>query len=212
MDEQSMDEQSTDEHASVVGLVLAAGEGSRLGGPKALVAGDDGVPWLARAAGVLAVGGAAPVYAVVGADADAVRDAAPPGVRTIEATDWREGMGASLRAGLGALATRQPEAAAVVVLLVDTPGVGAEVVARLVGRAAPEVLVRATYDGRPGHPVVIGRDHWAGVITSASGDRGARDYLLDHGVVDVECADIADGSDIDTPEALAGWLRGDQPG
>jgi nicotine blue oxidoreductase len=86
------------------------------------------------------------------------------------------------------------------------------VVARLVGRAAPEVLVRATYDGRPGHPVVIGRDHWAGVITSASGDRGARDYLLDHGVVDVECADIADGSDIDTPEALAGWLRGDQPG
>ncbi|HSS68384.1 MAG TPA: nucleotidyltransferase family protein [Nocardioidaceae bacterium] len=200
------------ERPSVVGLVLSAGEGSRLGGPKALVAGDDGVSWLARAVGVLAAGGAAPVYAVVGADADAVRAAAPPDARTVEATDWREGMGASLRAGLAALATHQSGAVAVVVLLVDTPGVGAEVVERLAGGAAPEALARATYDSRPGHPVVIGRDHWAGVMASASGDRGARDYLVEHGVVDVECGDIADGSDIDTPEALAGWLRGDRPG
>ena len=151
------------------------------------------------------------MYAVVGADADAVETRRRRTWGLVEASDWREGMGTSLRAGLGALATRQPEAAAVVVLLVDTPGVGAEVVERLVGRAAPQALVRATYDTRPGHPVVIGRDHWAGVIASASGDRGARDYLLEHGVVDVECADIADGSDIDTPEALARWLRGDRP-
>jgi CTP:molybdopterin cytidylyltransferase MocA len=91
---------------------------------------------------------------------------------------------------------------------VDTPGVGADVVARLVGRAAPDTLLRATYDGRPGHPVLLGRDHWAAVVASAAGDRGARDYLREHRAVDVECGDLADGTDIDTPESLRAWRVG----
>jgi CTP:molybdopterin cytidylyltransferase MocA len=200
------------EAARVVGIVLAAGEGSRLGMPKALVVGDDGVPWVARAANVLEAAGADPVYVVVGADADAVRKAAPAGSRIVEASDWREGMGASLRAGLVAVAAAEPEAAAVIVLLVDTPGVGPEVVTTLASHAEPDALYRATYDGRPGHPVVIGRQHWEGVIASAHGDRGGRDYLSAHGSRDIEVGDIADGTDIDTPEALADWRSGDQHG
>jgi CTP:molybdopterin cytidylyltransferase MocA len=192
----------------VVGLVLAAGEGSRLGMPKALVVGDDGVPWVARAANALAAGGADPVYVVVGADAGAVRDAAPAGSLIVEASDWREGMGASLRAGLIAVAAAEPDAAAVMVLLVDTPGVGPEVVRTLAAQANPEALDRATYERRPGHPVLIGRRHWDGVIESARGDRGGRDYLSVHGIREIEVGDIADGSDIDTPEALAEWRSG----
>jgi CTP:molybdopterin cytidylyltransferase MocA len=197
--------------ARVVGLVLAAGEGSRLGMPKALVTAADGTPWLVRAIETLGSGGAAAVYAVVGAAADRVRGLAPAGVTVVDAVDWAEGMGASLRAGIGALVASESAADAVVVLLVDTPGVGPEVVGRLVDRAAPDALARATYDGRPGHPALIGRNHWPGVIESAHGDRGAREYLSAHGVVDVECADIADGADIDTRDALEAWRRGDQP-
>jgi CTP:molybdopterin cytidylyltransferase MocA len=197
--------------ARVVGLVLAAGEGSRLGMPKALVQGDDGVPWVAHAVDVLVSGGADEVYVVVGADADAVRAAVPKTAHAVEAPDWAEGMGASLRAGLISLADAEPSADAAVVLLVDTPGVGPEVVRLIVGHAAADSLVRATYDRSPGHPVLIGRDHWDGVIASAGGDRGARDYLMRHGVVDVECGDIADGTDIDTADALDAWRRRDEP-
>jgi CTP:molybdopterin cytidylyltransferase MocA len=195
----------------VVGLVLAAGEGSRLGMPKALVTASDGTPWLVRVIDTLMVGGAASVYAVVGAASDRVREVAPAGVTVVEAVDWAEGMGASLRTGLRAVIGAEPAADAAIVLLVDTPGVGPQVVSRMIGRAAPDALARATYDGAPGHPVLIGRDHWAGVVASARGDRGARDYLSAHGVVDVECGDLADGADIDTPDALEAWRRRGQP-
>jgi CTP:molybdopterin cytidylyltransferase MocA len=73
------------------------------------------------------------------------------------------------------------------------------VVARLLGTGAgPQSLARATYDGRPGHPVLLGRDHWAGIAESATGDQGARDYLGEHDAVTCECRDLATGRDMDT--------------
>lgn len=96
-------------------------------------------------------------------------------------------MSASLRAGLGAAG----EAYAALVHLVDLPDVGPEVVHRLIHDASPDALARAVYGGRPGHPVLIGRDHWDGVMQDAVGDRGARDYLDAHGVLDVDCGDLA---------------------
>jgi CTP:molybdopterin cytidylyltransferase MocA len=62
----------------------------------------------------------------------------------------------------------------------------------------PDDLARAAYDGVPGHPVLIGRDHWAGVVETATGDRGARDYLAAHEVRLVECGDLASGVDVDS--------------
>ena len=64
-------------------------------------------------------------------------------------------------------------------------------------------LLRAAYDGQPGHPVVLGRDHWAGVSAVADGDRGARDYLSAQAVRLVECADIGSGMDVDHPPGAA---------
>jgi CTP:molybdopterin cytidylyltransferase MocA len=95
-----------------------------------------------------------------------------------------------------------PDVSAVVVLPVDVPGVTPAAVARLMAVAGPDVLARASYDGVPGHPVVIGRSHWPGVIASAVGDVGARDYLRTHDVLDVPCADVAIGTDVDRPEDL----------
>lgn len=182
----------------VAGLVLAAGAGRRMGTPKALIRDPEGVPWVVRAARLLAEAGCSPVVVVVGAAAEAVRAAlSTEPVEVVEATDWTEGMGASLRAGLLA-----SSGTATVVIPVDLPGLTSTAVRRLVDRAGPDALVRATYDGAPGHPVVIGRTHWAGVIASAHGDEGARAYLREHNVTLVECSDLANGSDVDTAEGL----------
>lgn len=190
----------------VAGLVLAAGSGSRFGTPKALVGTTQGSTWVARAVEVLRDGGCPSTYVVVGAEADRVRAAVPPAAQVVVADSWSEGMGASLRAGLAAVGASETAAPAVLVMLVDTLGVTAGVVGRLLAGSAPGALARATYDGDLGHPVLIGRDHWSGVIESAVGDRGARAYLAAHAVDLVECGDLGSGADIDTRAELATWL------
>lgn len=184
------------------GLLLAAGAGSRMGRPKALVA-DHGGPWLARGVAALLGGGCDAVTVVLGAAVDEAVALLPPGpVDHVVAEDWAEGMSASLRAGLSALTER--EAAAAVVLLVDLPDVGAPVVSRLLATGSSRsTLARAAYDGTPGHPVLLGRDHWPGVLATARGDEGARAYLSARAasgeVVLVECGDLASGHDVDRP-------------
>jgi molybdenum cofactor cytidylyltransferase/nicotine blue oxidoreductase len=191
---------------TLVGLLLAAGAGRRMGGPKALLRDDRGVPFLDRMIGVLFEGGCERVTVVVGAAAPeviAVLDEAgwvdDPAVEAIVAEDWQEGMGASLRAGLRSL----DEGEAAVVTLVDLPDVDESVVRRVTGAAAgADALVRATYDGRPGHPVLIGRNHWPGVLATAHDDQGAREYLAAHDHLTCECGDIATGKDVDEPADL----------
>jgi CTP:molybdopterin cytidylyltransferase MocA len=91
------------------------------------------------------------------------------------------------------------DATAALVLLVDLPDITPDVVQRVLDTASGTAsLARATYDGRPGHPVLLGRDHWAGVLDTATGDRGARDYLEAHEHVSVECGDLATGADVDS--------------
>jgi nicotine blue oxidoreductase len=186
----------------VAGLLLAGGAGRRMGMPKALVP-YRGRLFVESAADVLADGGCRPVVIVLGAQADRVREsAALDGFLVVDNPDWDEGMGASVRVGLVTLAGL-PDLTAAVVLPVDVPGVTPAAVARLAALANPDVLARASFDGVPGHPVVIGRAHWAGVVDSATGDVGARDYLRTHHVLDVPCADVAVGTDVDRPADLA---------
>ena len=173
-----------------------------MGGPKALLR-DDGVTFVVRGVDVLREGGCGRVTVVLGASAEQVRPLLGSlDVDVAVAEDWDEGMGASLRAGLADPSLDGADA--VVVHLVDLPDVTPAVVARLVAQAppAPGTLARASYDGRPGHPVLIGRDHWVEVAATARGDRGAREYLRSHDHLLVECGDLATGRDVDTPEAL----------
>lgn len=178
------------------GLLLAAGAGRRMGTPKALVS-DDAGPWLVRGVTTLLAGGCSRVTVVLGAEADRARPLLDGSEATVVvADDWAEGMGASLRAGLDALSgSTRP---GVVVSLVDLPDLVPQVVARVVAAGpGPAALARAAYHGVPGHPVLLGREHWPGVLASAVGDRGARDYLSSRDVTLVECADLASGHDVD---------------
>ncbi|MEJ7708093.1 MAG: nucleotidyltransferase family protein [Nocardioidaceae bacterium] len=196
---------------AILGLVLAAGAGTRMGQPKALVADRHGQTWLARSVEALQEGGVETVYAVVGASANEVRAAAPAGCHLVDALDWAEGMGASLRAGMAALQGKHPAAEALLLMLVDTPGVGSHVIRRVTASASAVSLVRASYDGKPGHPVLIGRAHWAAVRAGSQGDAGARGYLDSASVAMVECGDLGSGDDVDTPEALSRWLQAEAP-
>jgi nicotine blue oxidoreductase len=187
----------------VAGLVLAAGEGRRFGAPKALVRLGGGL-LVERAVALLRAGGCDPVLVVLGAAADEVLAAADlRGARPVRNPDWPSGMGSSLTAGLAAVPA---DAAAVVVTLVDTPGLGPEAVRRLVaahGSGADAAV--ATYGGRRGHPVLLDRSVLAEVAAAAVGDRGAGPWLAAHPqrVRQVPCDDTGDPRDVDVPEDLA---------
>lgn len=172
---------------ATAGLVLAAGEGRRFGGPKAPYV-LDGERLVDRAVRVLREAGCASVVVVLGAWVGDV-----PGASVVVNDDWSTGMGSSLRAGLAAL--EGGDADRVVVTLVDLPGLTPDAVRRLV--EAPGDLAQAAYDGERGHPVLLGRMHWAGVAATAEGDRGARAYLAEHDVALVEVGDLASGHDLD---------------
>ncbi|MDE0776310.1 MAG: GNAT family N-acetyltransferase [Nocardioides sp.] len=189
---------------SPVGVLLAAGAGSRMGMPKALVHDPDGTPWLVRSVAVLRDSGCDEVVVVLGARAEEAVALVPAGVRVVVADDWAEGMSASLRAALGTVDEDPSDGEVAVVTLVDLPDVGPEVVRRVVAAATgPAALVRASYGGRPGHPVVLGRDHWAPIAADVSGDEGAKSYLRRHGCASVECGDLATGADQDEPTGAA---------
>ena len=185
--------------AEVTGVVLAAGAGRRYGQPKALVT-YDGRLLVERAVATLTDGGCAEVLVILGAAADEVQARADlGGTVTIVNPDWDTGMGSSLRTALSAVASTGADA--VVILLVDTPGVTPAAVRRVAAHAGPAALAIATYRGQPGHPVLLGREHWAGAAEVAIGDVGARRYLAAHDaqVTHVPCDDIADGEDLDRP-------------
>ncbi len=175
--------------------MLAAGAGTRAGGPKALRRDADGVPWLHLAVAALRAGGCDIVLVVLGAEADAARAVLPAGVEAVVADDWADGLSASLKAGLAAA-----DADAAVVTLVDLHGLPAQAVAHILDAPVDATtLRRATYAGRPGHPVLLGRDRWAAAAASAEGDRGAGRYLKAQGAELVELSGLWDGEDDDGP-------------
>jgi nicotine blue oxidoreductase len=185
-------------------VLLAAGQGSRFGRPKALVE-LDGETLAERGVTLLRAGGTDPVLIVTGAAQVELRPKHQ--ARTVYNREWRTGMGSSLRAALRALTELEagPEIGAVVVALADQPLVGAEAVGRLIAayRAGAGVAV-AAYGGKPRNPVLLAREHWPEVIATATGDQGARAFLRARPelVTLVECGDTGRPDDIDTPADL----------
>jgi CTP:molybdopterin cytidylyltransferase MocA len=177
---------------SAAGVLLAAGAGTRFGMPKVLAAEGE---WLRAAVRALSCGGCSEVVVVLGAAIVEV----PAPARPVLAEDWSTGISASLRAGIDAAGDAQ----FAVIHTVDTPDIGAAVVTRVLEavRASPSGLARATFDGRPGHPVAIGRQHWPALLTGLRGDTGAGPFLRERAdVVTVDCADLATGRDLDFPD------------
>ncbi len=183
---------------SVAAVVLAAGGGRRYGMPKALVEYQGSL--LVERAVRTARAVCDPVLVVLGARAlDVWRSADLDGATVLANADWESGMASSLRTGLEGLRGWPARIDAALVLLVDMPGMTAGALAALVSHVAPDALAVATYGGVRGHPVLLGRDHWDGVIATATGDEGARRYLAQREVTEVDCTGLADPTDLDVP-------------
>jgi CTP:molybdopterin cytidylyltransferase MocA len=211
-------------------LILAAGGGTRMGGPKALLE-FEGRLLVERAVETALAGGCKQVTVVLGAQADEVRRrAALTSAHVVVNEAWAEGMGSSLRTGLAALDENSPidevaapvpdpftpetppnesstaaEFDAALILLVDQPFIGPPAVrAVLDAWRGGARLVSAAYAGKRGHPVLIGREHWPEAARSATGDSGARSFLAAHAaeLVLVPCDALADPRDLDTPQDL----------
>lgn len=190
-----------------VGLLLAAGAGTRLGrGPKALLR-IRGTTLVEHLACALLGGGCAEVVVVTGAGAAHVSAAVShvPGARAEENPRWREGMGTSLRTGLVAIGPGRD----VLVTPVDRPGLCAEEVARvLAAHRCGEITAAAHRDvtGRlqRGHPVLFDARWTAAAAEAAHEDVGARELLRAQTQIVqlVDCSDLEDGADLDVPEQL----------
>jgi molybdenum cofactor cytidylyltransferase len=180
------------------GIVLAAGEGKRFGGCKQ-TAMLDGRPLLEHALrAMLAVPAISPVVVVLGAHADAIRSEVDfSGVDVVVCDRWAEGQSASLQAGVTALG----DVEAAVITLGDQPFISPQVIAGVLDHRGRHLAVRATYDGAPGHPVLLERrllDH----VVELDGDTGARPLLEGEHVYTWEVGRLSDPTDIDTPERL----------
>lgn len=175
-------------------LILAAGAGRRFGGGKQL-APLAGRPLLEH---TLAQAAAAPVDRVVVVLGDGGAEIAAKvdlhGAEPLVCDGWAEGMASPLRTGIAAL----DGCAAAVILLGDQPLIAPAAVARvLAGRGAEWDAVRASYGGRPGHPVLIERRLFA-AIAGLRGDTGARELLAAARTRELPCDDVADPLDVDS--------------
>jgi molybdenum cofactor cytidylyltransferase len=184
---------------TVGGIVLAAGEGSRFGGPKQL-AELQGRPLLEHAVeAMLAVPAIWPVVVVLGAHAEEIRVQMDFGeAQPIFCADWARGQSASLRTGIAALGAVD----AAVITLGDQPFITPQVIAGMLDQRSDRYdAVRATYRGDPGHPVLI-EQRVFGWVRDLRGDTGARDLLTRLQVREWDCAHLCDPTDVDTPEKL----------
>jgi CTP:molybdopterin cytidylyltransferase MocA len=180
-------------HAAVAGVVLAAGEGKRFGGPKAPYEYED-ERLVDRAVRVLREAGCDPVFVILGAWEGQVDNAL-----VIVNHGWEEGMGSSLRIALKWV-NATTEADYALITLVDLPGLTAAAVERVI--QAPDGIAVATFKGERGHPVRLPRALFRELIDTVAGDEGARAFLVDRDDVHyVEVADVATGTDLDIAPA-----------
>ena len=188
----------------IAAVILAAGQSRRMGKTNKLLAEVDGIPMVARVAQALAASHAGPLVAVVGFEAERVRNSlAGQDVTFVHNPDFADGLSTSLHHGLEALPTDIDGA---VICLGDMPRVTADEVNRLIAAFNPaegRAICVPTHRGKRGNPILWGRRFFAemGILR---GDVGARHLIGEHAdeVAEVEMRGDGVLVDVDTPDAL----------
>ena len=181
------------------GVLLAAGAGSRFGGPDhKLLTVVHGRPLVQHALENMARSRLTPLLVVTGAvDLAAV---VPGDMATVVNESWADGLASSL-----AVATRwaiDHDLDAIVVGLGDQPGITPDAWRAVAAATATPVAV-ATYGGRRRHPVRLARRVWDQLPTT--GDQGARVVMAGSPALVTEVACEGDPTDVDTLEDLNRW-------
>jgi len=160
-------------------IILAAGGSTRLAQPKQLLP-LRGRTLLRHAAETALASACRPVVVVLGAGADRLQgEVAGLDVTVVNNTQWRTGMGSSIRAGMEALAAVRCEG--VVVMLCDQPLVSARLLDQLgeIGRLDKSGLAAVEYSGTIGVPAFFSSAFFPQLIALPA-DAGAKTILLQH--------------------------------
>lgn len=185
-----------------VGLVLAAGAGSRFGGGK-LLAPLAGRPVLQHVLDALAAAGVGEVVVVLGGDAAAIEDAITwRSERRVTNPDPGRGLSSSIQVGFGEIGEG---AASVLVVLGDQPLVSVDVIKAVLD--APDdpsrpIVVPAYADDRGRNPVLLRRGAF-GLVAQATGDRGLGPLIAANAAAVLEVPVVGHNPDVDTPADLA---------
>jgi CTP:molybdopterin cytidylyltransferase MocA len=182
----------------ICGLILAAGAGTRFGDKPKQLAELDGRPLLDHAiAAQCAVPELERIAVVLGARAEPILARVDfMRAEPVVCERWEDGQAASLRCGIEHLSA-EAHLTKVIVTLGDQPRMTPELIARFVDEPP---ATRALYDGRPGHPVVLGPVQMR-LIGNLHGDRGAQALL--QGGKTIDCGHcLRSARDVDTPEDL----------
>jgi molybdenum cofactor cytidylyltransferase len=186
----------------IAGLILAAGESSRMGKDKALLA-HRGRTFIETILATLRQSGISRIAVVLGHHAEEIRHATHlEDAEVVVNKDYALGQTSSLQAGLRALMS--PDLEAVLLCLVDHPAVSAETIGKLAAefRESSSAVVVPTFQNQRGHPVLIARGLFDELINLGP-EKGAnsiiRKYLGETRLVEV--ADPGILLDIDDPDA-----------
>ena len=118
--------------SEVGAVILAAGESSRLGQPKQLIA-FRGKALVCRAVDAACEARCSPVVVVAGSSSEEIRHAlGSTRAMIVDNKNWRRGIGNSIRTGVQAVTDKRPDVNAIVLLVCDQPRVDARVIKRLV--------------------------------------------------------------------------------
>ncbi|WP_251977220.1 nucleotidyltransferase family protein [Salinicola avicenniae] len=203
-----MPSESNASGGGVVGVVMAAGIGSRFGSDKRRARLPDGRTLLATTLATVS-----PAFSrcfLVLRPQDEIEHllggAPPPGVEPLTAPHAAAGLAASLGDAFRQLLERGAihDARAAAVLLGDMPWLQVRTCHALVAQAASDRIVVPRCDDRSGHPVLFGRDFWTALAALTTGE-GARTVVSAHrsAVQLVETDDAGIWRDVDRPGDLS---------
>jgi molybdenum cofactor cytidylyltransferase len=194
----------------IAALILAAGQSRRMGEVNKLLIEIDGKPMVRRVAETVLASTASPVVAVLGHERDRVRAAfSGSKARCIYNPDFADGISTSLKRGLAAL---PDDIDGVLICLGDMPSLATDEIERLISAFNPtegRAIIVPTRRGKRGNPVLWAKRFFP-EMQEIAGDVGARHLIGAYPEVVVEVEMEGEGVllDIDTPEALADYLKG----
>ncbi len=190
-------------------LILAAGSSKRLGQPKQFILYENQslIRRIVKEALTADIG---PVTVVAGYMHDKVREE----IRDLETDvfyneDWKEGLGASIRNGLKYVLTKNPDANAVILTVVDQPFVNADHLRKLADTYDParKMIVASAYGGTFGVPVLVD-NYYFGELKQLKGDEGGKKIFANYIRDIVEIPFIEGAIDIDQKKDLDALNRG----
>ena len=195
----------------ISGVILSAGESSRMGQPKALLS-IGGQTFIERIVDALRKAGLQNIIVVLGHDAEAMRQKiAHLPVTILVNPDYKKGQLSSLRVAIRHLLPND-RCGGLLVHLVDHPYIDAALVNLLIERFedSGKLIAVPRFHGKRGHPVIFARSLFDELL-NAPEDQGAKAVVNAHRdeTLEIETEDEGITLDIDTPELYRQHVKGD---